>query len=283
MPVATSTTTSMNDTNEKEKCHACEKNLKDSCLKALNRKYHPECLKCHKCQTQLENLPFVANENEPFCEPCYHEAHGKKCFRCKKVILPNGTTGKTTALEAGGNSYHEDCFKCKECSKKFESGEKKGPYPFEGELHCYDCASAKATAEQEKTAPKCYGCERGIFDTVLKALGQKYHPKCFVCHICKQSLEGKPFIRENEQPYCETCHQKGFTQKCARCNKVINPGGDGQTVIVKAGGDSFHSDCYTCETCNLKFGDDERNSAYQVFGHLYCLTHAKEAKKKDKQ
>ena len=42
----------------------------------------------------------------------------------------------------GAAKYHIACFTCKHCGAAFSAGEKKGPYPRDGELYCYDHAKA---------------------------------------------------------------------------------------------------------------------------------------------
>ena len=41
-------------------------------------------------------------------------------------------------------------------------------------------------------------------EATLKALGQVYHPNCFVCSMCPQSLEGTEFfVTEDNKPMCK--------------------------------------------------------------------------------
>ena len=50
----------------------------------------------------------------------------------------------------------------------------------------------------------CARCGRAIMEATLKALGQVYHPNCFVCSMCPQSLEGVEFfVTEDNKPMCK--------------------------------------------------------------------------------
>ena len=52
----------------------------------------------------------------------------------------------------------------------------------------------------------CARCGRAIMEATLKALGQVYHPNCFVCSMCPQSLEGVEFfVTEENKPMCKAC------------------------------------------------------------------------------
>ena len=51
---------------------------------------------------------------------------------------------------------------------------------------------------------KCARCDRAIMESTLKALGQVYHPDCFVCSMCPKSLEGiEFFVTEENKPLCK--------------------------------------------------------------------------------
>lgn len=55
--------------------------------------------------------------------------------------------------------------------------------------------SGKALCERDywDTLEKCCVCTEPILDRILRATGKPYHPKCFTCVVCNQSLDGIPF------------------------------------------------------------------------------------------
>ena len=56
----------------------------------------------------------------------------------------------------------------------------------------------------QESRETCARCGRAIMEATLKALGQVYHPNCFVCSMCPQSLEGTEFfVTEDNKPMCK--------------------------------------------------------------------------------
>lgn len=61
------------------------------------------------------------------------------------------------------------------------------------------------------TAPVCVGCGTGIVeDRVLKALGEHWHHKCFICSHCRQPMEGRRFYLHDDCVYCP----QDYTEVC---------------------------------------------------------------------
>jgi len=96
-------------------CGGCEERIKDgSVVKALNRRWHPECFKCGGCGKGISGS-FLTKEGMPYCKPCYNNEHGMKCEVCREFI-----TGHI--LKYNDKSYHYPCVSCKSCSKPFTDG-----------------------------------------------------------------------------------------------------------------------------------------------------------------
>lgn len=59
------------------------------------------------------------------------------------------------------------------------------------------------SAPPQSSLAVCSRCGEKITDRVLKAMGQCFHSHCFRCSTCSCSLEGAPFITDdNNNPYC---------------------------------------------------------------------------------
>lgn len=52
-----------------DQCYACNKPILSAMMKANNRKYHPECLRCTKCKNQLTE-GFRMRGKDMYCVPC---------------------------------------------------------------------------------------------------------------------------------------------------------------------------------------------------------------------
>lgn len=52
------------------KCAACGNHIDGTCVKASNRKYHPACLTCAKCKTNLVGKGFRPRGKELLCTDC---------------------------------------------------------------------------------------------------------------------------------------------------------------------------------------------------------------------
>lgn len=52
------------------KCAACGNHIDGTCVKASNRKYHPGCLTCAKCKTNLVGKGFRPRGKELLCTDC---------------------------------------------------------------------------------------------------------------------------------------------------------------------------------------------------------------------
>ena len=63
---------------------------------------------------------------------------------------------------------------------------------------------------------------------------------------CGLPLKGS-YMTKNGQPYCSDCHEKRFTEECAKCKKKI------LSNDVVANGVHYHSECFVCNHCKKQF------------------------------
>lgn len=109
---------------------------------------------------------------------------------------------------------------------------------------------------------------------MLKAVGQCFHAHCFRCSTCSCSLEGAPFITDdNNNPYCVQDYHRRFSPLCVSCNEPIIPAaGSEETVRVVALDKNFHLKCYRCEDCARPLSiEADENGCYPLDGRILCM------------
>jgi len=127
----------------------------------------------------------------------------------------------------------------------------------EGKPYCEDCY-------QNLFSPKCGGCNGAILDKCISALGQNWHPGCFVCFDCSNDFGEDGFHEKDDQAYCKTCYFGMFAPKCAGCAHPIT---DNYISSLDA---QWHPKCFVCATCNQPFAN---GNFFEHEGRPYCETH----------
>ena len=180
------------------------------------------------------------------------------CHKCRHKII-----GEGTGCEANGRLYHVQCFTCHHCQcllqgQPFYSIEGK-PFCREGYLNTFE---------------KCCKCFEPIMERILRATGKPYHPQCFSCLVCSQTLDGIPFtVDATNQIHCIPCFHKEFAPKCSVCRQPIMPEPhQGEAVRVVALDRSFHVNCYRCEDCGILLSSEEQggNGCYPLDDRAFC-------------
>ncbi|KAK9383027.1 uncharacterized protein V2V93DRAFT_311750, partial [Kockiozyma suomiensis] len=95
----------------------------------------------------------------------------------------------------------------------------------------------------------CSMCRRPLSTskTVLKALGNKYHPECFQCSHCALSLEHAAFFPHEGKVYCHLDYHELFSPRCNHCNTPI------EGEVVNAMGKAYHVGHFFCAGCSESF------------------------------
>ncbi|XP_012275150.1 thyroid receptor-interacting protein 6 [Orussus abietinus] len=179
------------------------------------------------------------------------------CAQCGRKV-----EGEGTGCSAMDKVFHISCFCCFVCNVNLQG---KAFYSLEGKPYCEE--------DYLNTLEKCCVCTRPILDRILKATGKPYHPSCFTCVVCGQSLDGIPFtVDATNQIHCIQCFHKKFAPRCCVCKLPIMPEPDqDETVRVVALDRSFHIQCYKCEDCGLVLSSEtEGRGCYPLDDHVLC-------------
>ncbi|KAM3596522.1 uncharacterized protein V6R79_016019 [Siganus canaliculatus] len=120
------------------------------------------------------------------------------CAGCNKEIH-----GEGRVCHAMGCLFHDTCFICSVCSKKLSG---KPFFTIFGRIFCDDDFLYSGVHPSPEV---CSSCGYLIKDMVLQAHGKSYHPPCFRCVVCRQSLEGQPFsVDTDSRVYCVSDYQR---------------------------------------------------------------------------
>ncbi|KAL2080595.1 hypothetical protein ACEWY4_024388 [Coilia grayii] len=139
-----------------------------------------------------------------------------------------------------GQLYHHSCFTCSVCSQLLQQ---QPFYSVSDQLFCEDHFMHSQVYYSKET---CDSCGFLIKDTVLQAFGYCYHPACFCCVVCLQSLEGTQFCLDSaNRVYCLKDYYRYIAPACATCGLPILPAqGSLVTERVVFMGRDYHVDCF---------------------------------------
>jgi paxillin len=170
------------------------------------------------------------------------------CAGCRKYI------SSTQKIQAMGREYHPEHFQCSTCSKVIGNG---NFFEKEGQPQCQACFQAVFCS-------KCAGCGQPITTHCVTALGQSWHPECFVCGKCRSPFNNASFFEKMGKPYCSVCIYDLHAQKCRSCNQPI------RGSVINALGASWHPEHFNCQSCHQPFPG---GAFYEVNGLPYCDVH----------
>ncbi|XP_030917223.1 rhombotin-1 isoform X2 [Geospiza fortis] len=102
-------------------CAGCNRKIKDRyLLKALDKYWHEDCLKCACCDCRLGEVgsTLYTKANLILCRRDYLRLFGTtgNCAACSKLI-----PAFEMVMRARDNVYHLDCFACQLCNQRLQS------------------------------------------------------------------------------------------------------------------------------------------------------------------
>merc|ERR1712112_706089 len=65
-----------------------------------------------QCRQSLQDVGFVEEKGQLYCEDCYGRFLAPDCQKCRKKIIGN-------CLKAMSTTFHPECFACAYCNKIF--------------------------------------------------------------------------------------------------------------------------------------------------------------------
>ncbi|KAI9183370.1 hypothetical protein H9P43_004287 [Blastocladiella emersonii ATCC 22665] len=239
-----------------DKCAKCGQPIDGEVFNALDKKYHPDCFCCTRCQVRLVG-GFMRFDGKPYCKPCNEitireeaEVQATNCYRCKKPI-----DGQPFIYR--GNRYHAFHFNCAICKLELRPDCKE----HEGKLYCpEDYIRA--------TAPACFACKKLIFGHATSSMGKNFHPEHFVCAKCEDPFSDGIFYEHLGQALCALHFREATGTRCGRCLQVI------MGNVVEAAGKQWCEDHFLCTGCDTSlagkmFGDwDGRPICPDCFARL---------------
>lgn len=182
------------------------------------------------------------NTSIPYQQNPYNPRGGSnviQCYRC-------GDTCKGEVVRVHNNHFHIQCFTCQVCG----CGLAQSGFFFKNQE--YICTQDY----QQLYGTRCDSCRDFITGEVISALGRTYHPKCFVCSLCRKPFPiGDKVTFSGKECVCQTCSQSMTSSKpikirgpshCAGCKEEIK---HGQSLLALD--KQWHVSCFKCQTCSV--------------------------------
>ncbi|XP_075462040.1 filamin-binding LIM protein 1 isoform X2 [Ascaphus truei] len=113
------------------------------------------------------------------------------------------------------------------------------------------------------SADICAFCHKAILPhaAAIEAMKKQYHADCFTCRKCHRLLAGQLYYQMDGQPICDLCY-KDTLEKCAKCQTLI------LQHIVRAMGNGYHPECFTCVVCQRRIADE--SFAVDEYNDVHC-------------
>lgn len=139
------------------------------------------------------------------------------CRGCNKLI--EGKSVKAADGRLTGR-WHKACFTCKACEQPFTTADF---YVINNHPYCEQ-------HYHEKNGSLCQGCHRGIegqylettSSSTFRSVENKFHPRCFTCHDCRQVL-AEDYFEIGGSVYCERHALSAMRGQVRMAGPGLNP------------------------------------------------------------
>lgn len=159
---------------------------------------------CSKCRSILRNQIFYMKNNVLYCSTCITELEPclitlpssqiltDQCKKCGKNFL----LGETISMYQH-DVYHSNCLRCGNCAKMLVN-----EGFFRQEDGCFYCLHCHI-----EHGPHCLICQEPFLtgEILSQFDGKQFHSSCFLCDVCRQTIEMKSFCYTNGRILCENC------------------------------------------------------------------------------
>jgi len=123
--------------NANDLCGSCSKKCSGNVLRVGKTYFHIDCFNCHECRSSLTQGGFFSRSRsgiqQYYCTNCYQKSFAKKCASCHQFVVEGDV------INALGNTYHQNCFKCSRCKQPFPTGDKITWNAYDKECLCAKC------------------------------------------------------------------------------------------------------------------------------------------------
>lgn len=203
--------------------------------------------------TPYTPAPATPSSLTPAASPPASEADAdaKLCHKCNRPVT-------TAFVVAKGKTFHADCFSCGDCGTMLGG---KQFIPRDNQFYCENCY-------YKNFNPACGKCKETIKGQYISALGQSWHPHCFVCTDCNKPFEGQQFHKHNNMPYCAKHYNEKFAEICDKCGETI------MEQVFEALEKKFHLKCFTCTVGDHQIGEGVNFHVHE--NKVYCPQHFEE-------
>nr|XP_032808201.1 actin-binding LIM protein 1-like isoform X21 [Petromyzon marinus] len=158
------------------------------------------------------------------------------CYKCRDLC-------RGEVLRVENRHFHVSCFTCKVCGCDLAQC---GFFVKNGEYVC-------TLDYQRLYGTRCQACGDFVEGEVVTALGRTYHPRCFVCSVCRQpfpsgarvTFNGRECLcHECTQPISPVLRDPSNPSNCAGCGRDIK---NGQALLALER--HWHLGCFKCRAC----------------------------------
>lgn len=156
----------------RHECFACKKPITDRyLLKAIDKYWHEDCLKCSCCDCRLGEVgsTLFTKADLLLCRRDYLRLFGTTgyCSVCTKLI-----PAFEMVMRARENVYHLECFACQQCNHRFCVGDRY--YLLNNQILCeYDYEERLVYSTNHAQQP--YGCDASAAAAGAAITKQEHH------------------------------------------------------------------------------------------------------------